>query len=159
MKTLYLMRHAQKEINENKDDYDIELTQEGKKSLTFLCERLKQKNIHIDMILASPAIRAEQTAEIIAKNLDFKGSIIRNDSIYKAFLNELIETISYTYDNVNSLFLVGHNPALATLAFKFTKIKQKVDMGSVVRIDFDCDSWLDINENNAKFVYIEHSGK
>lgn len=107
------------------------------------------------MILTSPATRAEQTAQIIAEELNYDGIITRNEVIYKAFLNELLETLSYTYDNINSLFMVGHNPAIGTLAFKLTKLRENFEMGSIARIDFDCDSWLDINEENAKLIYFE----
>ncbi|AXX92994.1 phosphoglycerate mutase [Malaciobacter molluscorum LMG 25693] len=155
MKTLYLMRHAQKEIDNTKDDYDIELTQEGITNTINFCKKLKEKNITIDMILTSPATRAEQTAQIIAEELNYDGIITRNEVIYKAFLNELLETLSYTYDNINSLFMVGHNPAIGTLAFKLTKLRENFEMGSIARIDFDCDSWLDINEENAKLIYFE----
>lgn len=43
MKTLYLMRHAQKEIDNTKDDYDIELTQEGITNTINFCKKLKEK--------------------------------------------------------------------------------------------------------------------
>ncbi|RXJ94892.1 phosphoglycerate mutase [Malaciobacter molluscorum] len=155
MKTLYLMRHAQKEIDNTKDDYDIELTQEGITNTINFCKKLKEKNITIEMILTSPATRAEQTAQIIAEELNYDGIITRNEVIYKAFLNELLETLSYTYDNINSLFMVGHNPAIGTLAFKLTKLRENFEMGSIARIDFDCDSWLDISEENAKLIYFE----
>ncbi|RXJ99447.1 phosphohistidine phosphatase SixA [Arcobacter sp. CECT 8986] len=155
MKTLYLMRHAQKETDNTKDDYDIELTQEGIENTKKLCTLLKQKDINIDMILTSPAVRAEETAQIVAEELNYEGIITRNEVIYRAFLNELLETLSYTYDNINSLFMIGHNPALGTLAFKLTKLREKFEMGSIARIDFDCDSWLDISEENAKLVYFE----
>lgn len=156
MKTLYLMRHTQKEENLNKDDYDINLTNKGLDDALQMAQRLKDEKVIIDLIVSSPAKRARLTAETIADTTEYSKSVMYNEVIYQAFLNELMETISYTYDNVNSLMIVGHNPALASLAVNLTTFREELKMGGIVKITFDCDSWIDIAKYNAKFIsYIE----
>ena len=39
-----------------------------------------------------------------------------NEVLYMAFVNELIETITYTYDTVDTMLLVGHNPSLTAFS-------------------------------------------
>ena len=82
-----------------------------------------------------------------------------NEILYKAFVNELFETITYTFDTVNSLLLVGHNPSLTALALTLVGFKEKFEMGAIMEINFDCDSWIDISKNNAKLVSYEVPNK
>ncbi len=155
MKTLYLLRHAQKEEIVSQDDYDINLTQKGKEDIVKLAKKLLKKEVNPDLIIASPANRARQTAEVLAKELNYSKNIMFNEVIYQAFLNELNETITYTFDTVNSLLIVGHNPSLAALAYTFCGFKEPFDMGDIIRIDFNCNSWMEIGKHNASFNFFE----
>ncbi len=151
MKTLYIMRHGEKEIKDI-NDYEINLTQEGTKQVTQLSKQLKEANIKPDLILSSPSIRTRQTAQIIADELNYEKNIHYSEVLYQAFLNELIEVITYTFDNVNTLFLIGHNPSIASFVSSFVGFKQKFEMGAVLKIQFNVNSWLDIKQSNAKFI-------
>lgn len=153
MKTLYILRHAEKDTsNPDEYDYDVKLTPKGKEDAKLIAEKLKEKGIKPDLIVSSPAIRARTTAEIIAEKITYRKNIMYNEVIYQAFLNELIESISYTYDTVDTLMLVGHNPSLSALAMAFGQVKEELKMADVVRIDFECDSWILIDKTNAHFV-------
>ncbi|WP_320034728.1 histidine phosphatase family protein [Halarcobacter sp.] len=153
MKELYIVRHAQKESMANfSDDYDVTLTKQGKEDAKNLGINLKNKNIMPDLIVSSPAIRARDTAEIIAKEIGFDKSIMINEVIYQAFLNELIESITYTFDTVNSLMIIGHNPALTALAITFTEFKEELQMANAIKIEFNCNSWTSIDKSNANFI-------
>lgn len=155
MKKLYIVRHTQKEEEFTKDDYDRDLSPEGLKKAKLIAENFAKKNIPIDLIVASPAIRTKKTAEIFADALDYKKSIMYNEVLYMAFVNELFETISYTFDTVNSMLLVGHNPSLTALAITLVGFKEKFEQGAIMQIIFDCDSWIDISVENAKLVSYE----
>ncbi len=153
MKTLYILRHAQKdESNPDQYDYDIELTPKGEEDSKRIGQKLKEKNICPDLIVSSPAIRARSTAEIVAKEIEYPRSVMYNETIYQAFLNEIIESITYTYDTVDTLMVVGHNPSLTALAISFTGYKEELKMANAIRIDFDCSSWTSIDKTNAHFV-------
>ena len=155
MKKLYIVRHTQKEEEFTKDDYDRDLSPEGLEKAKLSAENFAKKNIPIDLIVASPAIRTKKTAEIFADALDYKKSIMYNEVLYMAFVNELFETISYTFDTVDSMLLVGHNPSLTALAITLVGFKEKFEQGAIIQIIFDCDSWIDISVENAKLVFYE----
>ncbi|RXJ69736.1 phosphoglycerate mutase [Halarcobacter ebronensis] len=153
MKELYIIRHAQKENNDNYEyDYDVPLTKRGIEAAKNLGTLLKRKKVLPDLIVSSPAIRARQSAEVIAKEIDYNKGVMYNEVIYQAYLNELVESISYTYDNINSLMIVGHNPSLTALAITFTNFKTELQMATAIKIEFDCDSWTQIDRNNSRFV-------
>lgn len=153
MKKLYIMRHAQKDESDlTIDDYDIPLTKKGQEDALKISKELA-KDSNIDLIVSSPAKRTKMTSEILAKELNYTKNIMYNEVIYMSFLNELIETISYTFDTVNSMVVIGHNPSLTALAVTFVDFKEKMQMGSLVYIEFDCDSWTEISKDNAKLIY------
>ena len=153
MKTLYILRHAQKdESNPEQYDYDVKLTEKGEKDSRLLGEKLKAHNVLPDLIVSSPAIRARKTAENVSEIIGYTKSVMYNEVIYQAFLHEIIESITYTFDTVDSLMVVGHNPSLSALAITYAGFKEEMEMASVVRIDFDCSSWTSIDKSNAKFI-------
>jgi phosphohistidine phosphatase len=110
------------------------------------------ENHQIDLIVASPAVRTRHTAEIFASELGYNKTIMLNEVLYMAFVNELIETITYTYDTVDTMLLVGHNPSLTALAVTLLGFKEKFEEGAVMQIEFNCNSWIDIDKNNAKLI-------
>ena len=153
MKKLYILRHTQK-ANEaqSQDDYDRELSEEGINDAKSIAKNFAMKNLPIDLIVASPARRTKITAEIFAEALKYDKSIMFNEVLYMAFVNELIETITYTYDTIDCMLIVGHNPSLTALAVTLLGFKEKFEEGAVMQIDFDCNSWIDIDKNNAKLI-------
>ena len=156
MKKLYIVRHTQKEdINSNTDDYDRELSKEGIESANAIAQLIANKNEKIDLIVASPAIRTRTTAEIIAKEINYRKAVMYNEVLYMAFVNELLETITYTFDTVNTMVLVGHNPSLTALAVTLVGFKEKFEMGAIMEIEFDCDTWIEVSKENAKLISYE----
>lgn len=160
MKKLYIVRHAQKE-NEllEQDDYDRELSPEGIQQAQNMAKNFALKNLPIDLIVASPAVRTKKTADIFAEALKYNKTIMLNEVLYMAFVNELLETISYTFDTVDSVLLVGHNPSLTALAITLVGFKEKFQMGAIMEIEFDCNSWIDICKENAKLVCYDYPNK
>lgn len=160
MKKLYIVRHAQKEEeNPSIDDYDRELSPKGIEDAKIMANALASKGAKIDLIVSSPATRTKKTAEIFAQELNYKKSIMYNEVLYMAYINELLETITFTFDTVDTMLLVSHNPALTALALTLVDFKEKFEMGAVMEVEFDCDSWIDIEKENARLVSYEIPNK
>jgi len=153
MKKLYIVRHTNKaEKKQGQDDYDRELSQKGLDQARQIASNLSKTISSTDLIVSSPAIRTKQTAEIFAEVLEYNKSIMYNEVLYMAFVNELIETISYTFDTVENMILIGHNPSLTALAITLVDFKEKFEIGGIMEIEFDCNSWIDISKENARLV-------
>ena len=160
MKTLYIIRHSQKlEDKPGQDDYDRELSQQGIETSKMMAEKLLKENITTDLIVASPAQRTKATAEIFAETLNYDKSIMFNEVLYMAFVNELIETISYTFDTVDTMLLIGHNPSLTALAFTLVEFREIFEMGGIMKIEFDCSSWINIAKENARLISYDYPNK
>lgn len=85
-----------------RDDYDRELSWwKVLLMLKNMAEYFALKKLPVDLIVASPASRTKTTAEIFAKALKYNKTIMLNEVLYMAFVNELLETIG-TFDTVDS---------------------------------------------------------
>lgn len=160
MKRLFIIRHAKSSWDDPAlDDFDRPLNKRGIKNAPFMGQLLKDKNIQPDIILASPAKRTMQTAEFIAKAIGFEKNITPNQYIYEAYVSNLQEVISYIYDNNDTAFLVGHNPGVSALAYTYCGLKENLPTCAIVEIEFDCDSWMDVGNHNAKLISYEYPKK
>lgn len=160
MKKLYIVRHALKELEQfNQDDYDRALSESGIDDAKFMANRLASKGVSADLIVSSPATRTRETSEIFAEALKYNKAIMYNEVLYMGYVNELIETITYTFDTVDTMVLVSHNPSLTALAITLVGFKEKILMGGVMEVEFDCDSWIDISKENARLISYEDPEK
>ena len=116
-KILYLVRHAEAAWMESgQRDFDRPLKDCGRREAVELGQRLKADGILPGAILSSPALRATQTAEIIATELGFPvDSISFAENIYEATTANLIGIVQSLEDRHSSTMLIGHNPAMTWL--------------------------------------------
>ncbi len=74
MKQLYFIRHGLSQANVDKiwgGHTDSLLTDEGKSQAAAAGEKLKEQRIAIDLIIASPLLRTQETARIIAERIGY----------------------------------------------------------------------------------------
>ena len=72
MKTIILVRHAKSSWkNPRLDDFERPLNKRGRRDAPLMGEKLKERQILPDLILASPAKRARKTADLIAKAIGY----------------------------------------------------------------------------------------
>lgn len=114
---LIIMRHGKSDWSEaSRSDFDRPLTARGRKAAKQIGRWLKQKQYRIDRMLCSPALRAKQTCQLAAEQLDFaQQRVLWEHSIYEASLNDLIALIGQYGTGVRTLLIVGHNPGLEQL--------------------------------------------
>jgi phosphohistidine phosphatase len=116
---LYLIRHGIAEEHQpGLKDEERQLTKEGRQKTEKVAQRLLKLDLHFDLILTSPLVRAYQTAEILiatglssqletSHHLSFAGDI-------HSWLKDWLEPRNYTQQTV--IALVGHEPCLSSWA-------------------------------------------
>jgi len=158
-KTLFLLRHAMaadKTIDQK--DFDRELNSVGLQNSTRMGINFSNKSISFDMILSSPAVRASQTANLIAEQLKYETSKIHhNEEIYEASVRTLLQVVNKMKDDWSSVLLVGHNPAISYLAEYLSnhEVGNMTTCG-VVKITFEVDSWQEISEHSGNLESYEY---
>lgn len=113
-KTLYLLRHAKSSWQDlTLDDFDRPLNKRGKHDAPFMAERFAEKNPSLDLIISSPAKRAQETAKIFAAKLH--SSLALDTRLYDADISTMRRIIQDSFLHHDSIMIVGHNPELTLL--------------------------------------------
>lgn len=120
MKRLLLLRHGEAEpAGAAASDFERALTPHGRDQALQAAHRLRQVHCVPATILASPALRARETATIVAALLARLQELHYEASAYPGSPEALLQLLSEIPEQIESLLLVGHNPGLSTLARRF----------------------------------------
>ncbi|MCK9422616.1 MAG: histidine phosphatase family protein [Bacteroidales bacterium] len=152
MKTLYLVRHAKASWEEpGVSDSHRPLLPKGIKRTERVAEFLKERGITIDLMLSSPAVRAYETARIMAAGLDYPLKNIKIErKIYEGYHDRILDIIYGTPDRINSLMIFGHNPTISQVANLFIHPGIEIMPTSCVAcISFHSDTWAEIPSAEA----------
>ncbi len=162
MKKLFLLRHA-KSSWEDSTLLDIErpLNKRGKRDAPFMAKLIKQKEIIIDVIYTSHALRALKTAEIFSKELHIKKeNFIVEEKIYEAGIKELCDIVNNIPDNYDSVMIVGHNPGLTSFAnFLGNKYMGNIPTCGIVGIEFKLKKWEEVERGSGEIFLFEYPKK
>ena len=134
MKTLLLMRHAKSDLNEKVEDRQRSLSKRGKKNAERMGELLKEEKISLDLILASNANRARQTADVVIEAMKYHGDRCYLNRLYMAEVETYVQELVGLNDEVNALLIIGHNPALESLLQMMTGKIESLPTAAVAQL-------------------------
>ena len=113
MKTILLLRHAKSDWdNPALADFERPLAKRGLKDAPRMGAVLSSFEIAPDRILASPARRAKETAELVAEACGYKKAIEWHEAFYGGNAEDLIAALQRLPNSVEQVLLVGHNPTM-----------------------------------------------
>jgi len=144
MKSLFIVRHAKSSWDYPElADYQRPLLNKGIKRTQGIANYLVKKGVKVDLMISSHAVRAYETAKIIAEVINYPtNSIIQTEEFYGASIYDLNAKLKKVPDHINSVMIFGHNPTFTSFSNQF--IKQKIDWlptSGVVAIKFRTESW------------------
>jgi phosphohistidine phosphatase len=113
MKTLIVLRHAKAADGIGRSDADRPLTARGRRDAAAAGEHLRDLGLVPRLVLCSPVVRTRQTLE--ALRLDADSTISYERRIYQNDVDLLLDLITATPDDAESVLVIGHNPALHQL--------------------------------------------
>jgi phosphohistidine phosphatase len=147
MKTLYLVRHAKATLeNRIERDIDRQLLEKGLKRTRHIIDFLIQKNTSVDLIVSSPAVRAYETARVLAHALGFPLINIKIERLlYEGDADKIGDLFYDLPQNKDNLMIVGHNPSITNFANML--LPDPIDYlptSGIVCIQFDVNSWDEI---------------
>ncbi len=160
-KTLHIARHGKSSWKyENVLDIDRPLKNKGIGNTYLMAEKIKGK-IKPDLIISSPANRAIHTATIFARMLNYSmDKVDLNKILYNHHEEVILNFISKSDDQINSLFIVGHNPEFTNLANYFLKKTiDKIPTSGIVSIVFDINKWTEISKEKVISFSFYHPQK
>jgi phosphohistidine phosphatase len=159
MKTLTLIRHAKSSWKDRKlGDRDRPLNKRGESDAPEMGKRILAAGIRPSLIISSPAVRALATARIVAVEIGYPLEFLqREDGLYLASLDKLVDVIAAQDPGFNHLMLVGHNPGLTDLAnYLSPGLTNNVPTAGVVSVEFDRDDWLLYERPETRLVTFDY---
>ena len=155
MKMLTIVRHAKSSWNEpGLSDRERPLNKRGQHDAPRMGKCIADAGIRPSLIVSSPATRAWTTAQIIAEELSYPVEFLqREDSLYLASLNDILDVIVAQDDGFNSLMVVGHNPGLTNMVnFLSPGITGNLPTAGVVSVTIDQDDWKLYEQPNTELI-------
>lgn len=109
---LFVLRHAKSSWSDpSLDDQERPLAPRGRQAVKLLAEYVRANGIRPQQVLVSPAKRTRETLEGVAPG----GEVIVEPELYDASAGSLLERLRRVPDDVESVMLIGHNPAMQAL--------------------------------------------
>lgn len=144
MKTLTLVRHAKSSWKDDSlADRDRPLNKRGKRDAPEMGRRIAAAGIRPSLIVSSPAVRAWTTAKIVADEIGYPREFLQRDNgLYLASVNGILDVIVAQDPGFNSLLLVGHNPGFTDFAnYLVPGLTNNIPTAGVVSVELDTDDW------------------
>jgi phosphohistidine phosphatase len=156
MKRLTLMRHADARWQDPRTgDFARPLNRRGLAGAEKMARRLLELELVPDRLLASTARRAEQTADIVARELSLSvRHVQREEALYLASAADMLRLIQDTGPRIAHLLVIAHNPGASDLIHLLVPRGgiSTLTTAAVCSILFETDDWRAIGPQVVKEV-------
>jgi phosphohistidine phosphatase len=146
MKTLLLMRHAKSSWKiKNIPDHERPLNKRGRRDAPRMGQLLQDRELVPQLILSSSALRARQTAELVAETAGYSAEILFRDDLYMAEAEGYIHALHEVPDTIERVMLIGHNPGLETLLQLLSNRIESLPTAVLAHLVLPIDQWDILN--------------
>jgi len=162
MKTLLVLRHAKASQDASfAVDFDRPLKPRGRNQAVALGRMLQERNLAVDAIVASPAVRVVETISGVLEGAGLRIEPAYDRRLYSAAPKTLIEVIHETGDKVERLLIVGHNPGLQQLLLDLAEVDREGLRGEIAfayptatlaELRLSVDRWQDVAGGGGRIV-------
>lgn len=129
---LYFVRHGKAE-QAAESDHARELTTKGAARVRVLAGALAHMGVTPDYVYASPRVRAQQTAQIMA---DMLGATVETrDAVNFSFSLEAVETLTSDLSPDSDVMFVGHNPSMSQVVQDICGAQVSMKTGAVACVE------------------------
>ena len=159
MKTLYLCRHAKSSwADPGMDDFDRPLNDRGIRNAPQMAGIFKKRGEPVDIIVSSPANRAQTTARFFVQELAIPADRLRFERvIYDAERSTLMRVVQRLPDSAQRAMLFGHIPGFTELVDHLcdTGVGDLPTCG-MVRIDLPVNEWKMVSREIGTLVWFDY---
>jgi phosphohistidine phosphatase len=169
---LFVLRHAKSSWNDpGIDDHERPLAPRGRRAVKLLAEHMRTAGLRPDQVLCSSARRTRETFEGVSRG----GEVMIEPELYAASCDGVIERLQRVSDEISSVMVIGHNPAMQMLVLRLTgangaepalrsehpagsglaDVQRKFPTGALATLTFDC-GWSELAPGCAKLVAYVH---
>ena len=141
------MRHANAQWKDPQiADFERPLNRRGTSEAETMARRLSELGLIPELLIASSALRTQQTADIVARELGIAArQVRREEGLYLAAPDDILKVIHATGPRVHHLMLIGHNPGISEAGRLFAPElgKHELATAAIYSLTFDARSWVE----------------
>lgn len=162
MKTLLVLRHAKASQDASYAvDFDRPLKPRGRKQALALGRMMRNRNLAVEAIVASPAVRVVETINAVLEGAGRSVEPVYDRRLYSASPKMLLEVIRETGDKAERLLIVGHNPGLPQLLLDLADedrdgLRSEVERGfptaTLAELHLSVEHWQDVARGDGRIV-------
>lgn len=158
LKTVFIIRHAKSDQSFFGNDFERPLNERGRSDAPMMAKRLLAKNIKIDALVASPAVRAKKTALLFSEILQIPASnIIFISALYHAPADVFYDVIAALPDSFNNIAIFSHNPGI-TYFVNSLNTKARIDnmpTCAIFSAEAAVDRWSEFRKAKKDFLFFD----
>jgi len=162
MHILTLLRHAKSDRDPKyATDFERPLNERGRRDAPAIGRHLAALELTPDLIVSSPAERARQTAELVARGASYKKPITWQETIYEADVEALFAVIQALPDAAEHVMLVGHNPGFELTASALIGVQAAgysrgvvLSTATAAHIQLSASRWQDVAPGGGALLWL-----
>ena len=153
MKRLSFIRHAKSDwASPLLADHDRRLAERGQKASAIMKDFFGTSNKKFDIVLSSTALRAVETIEIIKPSI--KDTEIKYEKELYTFDDQImLEFISKISDDLSSVLIVGHNPAIQETVLRLSETDQNLNLLNRVEHKYPTAAFCTLTSSIDKWTH------
>jgi phosphohistidine phosphatase len=158
-KTLYLLRHGKSSWEDpSLPDRDRPLASRGRRASRVIGDHLGRQRIKPTLVLCSTSARTRETLEQVAAVLGDEIEVRIDEGLYTASASDLLDRLQELDGRVDSVMLIGHEPAIRGLALMLAgsgvdleRLREKFPTAALASLAFR-GSWRELTPGAAELV-------
>jgi phosphohistidine phosphatase len=152
MKLLSVLRHAKSSWKEGPlEDHDRPLNARGVRDAPRIGALILEERLRPDIILASSAVRARETALAVAGRIGFPEEVRLLRQLYLAEPGAYLESLRSLASTVGHAMVVGHNPGVENLVSEWTCGSHAMPTAALAVLEVPVESWSEVSlERSAR---------
>ena len=156
---LYLLRHAKSSWKHPElADHDRPLAARGRRAAAAMAHHLAEHQIVPELVLCSTALRTRETYEAIEAALAH-APVRYERRLYGATADDLLERLRAVPDQIRTVMLIGHNPAIEELALLLSRpsperdqLQAKFPTAALATLEHAGSRWRDLESGCATLI-------
>ncbi|KLN96851.1 phosphohistidine phosphatase SixA [Moellerella wisconsensis] len=139
---VYIMRHGDA-VMHAASDAERPLSQKGRDESTIMAQWLEARQPHVDKVLVSPYLRAQQTLEVLTRSLTLPAEAEVMPQLTPSGNEEYIASYigALASEGINAILIVSHLPLVGYLVAQLCPAEQPpmFSTSSIASIQFDTE--------------------
>ena len=159
MKTLIIIRHAKSSWdNIGQHDRERPLNERGKADAPEMAQRLKEKDLDVDLFVSSPAKRAKRTARYFAEAFgQDKDDVVLVEPLYGADVATFYHIVGNLEDKYDTIAVFSHNPGITEFVNTLTGVHvDNMPTCALFAVQAEAESWRYFKESEKKFLFFDY---